>query len=56
VAAAPPLRLAVHAWLGAIEAATLYWLDGGGVGRHDVEALAVHSLPLFLAPAALETK
>lgn len=41
----PADRLAVTAWLGAVEAATFHWLDTGEVARAEVAALALATLP-----------
>lgn len=38
-------RLAVTAWVGGVEAATLHWLDTGEVCRAEVAALALATLP-----------
>ena len=46
---APSDRLAVVAWLGAVEAATFHWLDTGEVSRAEVAALALSTLPTFAA-------
>jgi AcrR family transcriptional regulator len=51
-AAAPAAHLAVHAWIGVVESATLYWLDGHDVSRADLEALVLRSMPTFLQPAS----
>ena len=42
-------RLAVTAWVGGVEAATLHWLDTGEVARADVSALALSTLPTLAA-------
>jgi AcrR family transcriptional regulator len=50
----PAARLAVHAWLGGVEAATLHWLDHpgpdpGGVERRHVEQLVLFSMPTLVS-------
>lgn len=52
--APPQEHLALHAWLGSVESATLFWLDGNGVDRAAVEHLILRTLPEFLPRAPVE--
>ncbi len=49
---AAPLRVALRAWIGFVEGASLEWIDHGGVSKPDLRALLVAALQAAVASAA----
>lgn len=48
----PPLRLALRAWLGFVEGASLEWIDHRGVSKRDLRTLLVSALQSAVSAAA----